>query len=92
MGYFLSGNIDQTNPLIADSQREYLNALQLDSYALFIFDRAVLGLCECVGQRHIFQLQMFQNTNLSHLSSLGERGKKNGEKCHVDSCQSNVKP
>lgn len=52
----------------------YLNALQLNSNALFVFDGAVLGLSELVGQSHILQLQMFHNTNLSHLSSL--EGKK----------------
>ncbi len=54
--------------------RAYLDALQLNSNTLLFFDGAVLGLGELVGQSHILQLQMFHNTNLSHLSSL--RGTK----------------
>lgn len=61
--------------------RVYLNALQLNSNTLFFFDGAVLGLRELVGQSHILQLQMFHNTNLSHLSSLG------GDKTREVSCQ-----
>lgn len=61
----------------------YLNALQLNSNALFVFDGAVLGLSELVGQSHILQLQMFHNTNLSHLSSL--EGKKQNNNKHFRS-------
>lgn len=50
----------------------YLNALQLNSNPLLFFDRAVLGLSELVRQCHILQLQMFQDANMGHLSSLWE--------------------
>lgn len=56
-----------------DCLRLYLDALQLNSNALLVFDGAVLSLSQLVGESHIFQLQMFHNTNLSHLSSLGDR-------------------
>lgn len=69
--------------------KAYLNALQLNSNTLFVFDGAVLGLSKLVGQSHILQLQMFHNTNLSHLPSLGEEVK---HKCHVNLCLTNAKP
>lgn len=75
MGYFPSGYIDLKNLMLAYSQRcwrIYLNVLQLNSNTLFFFDRAVLGFRELVGESHILQFKMFQSTNLSHLSSLGD--------------------
>lgn len=50
----------------------YLNTLQLNSNTLFVLDGAVLSLSKLVRQSHIFQLQMLNYTNLSHLSSLRE--------------------
>lgn len=52
----------------------YLNALQLHSDALLLFNGAVLGLGQLMGKCHVLQLQVFHGAKLSHLPRLRETG------------------